>query len=272
MSIRVVGAGSSGTVRRWKRRALLALAFVVVQPVSAWGQAEIEWDPTQTRATRPALESLLRRYEQAAASSAYSDSLRALAGEQAALLRERLEQGDFPAGSRVAIWVEEQAAMTDTFGVAADRAIQVPGVGTISLAGVLRSELQDRVSEAVARIILEPRVRTQSLLTLSIDGEVQAPGHYLVDSDNPLSTVLMRGGGLTPDARRGSARVERGAETVVDADRFQGALRAGTSIDQLGIREGDRIFVPEGRGELFDTLREYILVIPALLGLLTLLG
>ena len=198
----------------------LLLAALALLPVGAAAQVDPDWDPTQTRATRSALEALLTRYQQAAASPAYSDSLREQAAQQAELIRERLEQGDFPPGSRVAVWVEEQAGMSDTFSVEADRSFDLPGVGNIPLVGTLRSELQERIATAVARTIRDPRVRTQSMLTIAIDGEVQMPGHYLVDSDNPLSTVLMRGGGLTPDARPGAARVDRGDETIVQAESF----------------------------------------------------
>lgn len=252
-------------LRRWL--GACALGLVLSSPAAA--QVEPDWDPTQTQATRDALQALQVRYERAAASTAYSDSLRAEASEQARLIRERLEQGDFPPGSRVAVWVEEHANMTDTFAVAGDRTITIAGVGPVSLSGVLRSELQGHILGSVSRIIRDPRVRTQSMMTISIDGEVTQPGHYQVVADNPLSEVLMRGGAMRPHARPAGARVERAGVTIVDPDRFQTALRTGTSIDQLGMREGDRIVVPESRGQLFDSLRSWTLAIPALLGLLT---
>ena len=255
-------------LKRWL--GALALGLALSSPAAA--QVEPDWDPTQTQATREALLALQLRYEQAAASTAYSDSLRAEAAQQGRLIRERLEQGDFPPGSRVAVWVEEQANMTDTFSVTGDRTITVVGVGPISLAGVLRSELQHHIVTAVARVLREPRVRTQSMLTISIDGEVSQPGHYLVLADNPLTEVLMRGGAMTQDARAGGTRVERAGVTIVDADRFQAALRAGTSIDQLGMREGDRIVIPETRSQMFDSLRNWTLAIPVLIGLLSFLN
>ena len=159
--------------------------------------------------------------------------------------------------------------MTDTFAVSGDRTITIAGVGPVSLAGILRAELQDHIFTSVARILRDPRVRTQSMLTISIDGEVSQPGHYLVVADNPLSEVLMRGGAMRPDARPADARVERAGQTIVDADRFQTALRTGTSIDQLGMREGDRIVIPESRSQFFNSLRNWALAIPAILGLLS---
>lgn len=229
-----------------------------------------EWDPTQTRVTRPELEALLTRYEMAAASSAYSDSLQAEAGDQARLIRDRLQVGDFRPGDKIAVWVEEHEPLSDTFDIAADQTVSLPGVGTVALGGVLRSELQPKIEQAVAETIREPRVRTQSMLRIAVEGSVSAPGHYLVDSDDPLSEVLMRGGAVAQGGRREAARVERGATTIVTPERFQEALRTGMTIDHLGMREGDRILVPEARGALFDTVRQYILVVPALLGVLTL--
>lgn len=250
-------------------RAFVAIVALLVAGDPATAQ-QSEWDATQRRATRAELIALQDRYAAAARSSAYSDELRAEAAEQAERVRQRLELGDFPAGSRVGVWVEEQPAMTDTFTVSSDRSITLAGLGAVSLEGVLRSELQERIVSEVARIIQDPRVRTESFLTVSIDGEVRTPGHYLVRSNDPVSAVLMKSGGLTSTAQRGAVRVERGPETVVDAATFETALRAGTSLDQLAVREGDRIFVPPSRGRFFEAVRNYALVIPALIGLLTL--
>ena len=254
------------------RLALLAASLMTALAAgrATLGAQEMEWDPTQTRVTRPELTALLQRYELAASSTAYSDSLKAEANQQVSLIRERLQLGDFRAGDKIAIWVEEHAPLSDTFDIAADQTVSLPGVGTVALGGVLRSELQPKVEEAVAQTIRNPRVRTQSMLRVAVEGSVTLPGHYLVDSDDPLSEVLMRGGAVTTRGRREGARVERGAETLVSAERFQEALRTGMTIDHLGMREGDRIFVPEDRSALFDTLRQYLLVIPALLGALTL--
>lgn len=252
-------------------KAIVALVLATVAFASPAVAQDPDWDPTRARVSRPALEVLLARYEQAAESRAYSETLRGEAREQATLIRQRLEQGDFRVGDRLYIRVEEYAELTDTFSVAADQTIVLPGVGELELAGVLRSELQGRVTSAVERIIRNPRVRTRPLVRISIDGGVTAPGYYLVDSDAPLSDVLMTAGGHTRDAKLEDARIDRGDETVVSSERFTLALRNGTTVDHLGLRDGDRLFVPVRRGNLLTVARDLIFIIPAALGLLSLI-
>lgn len=257
------------------RRGWLALAGAFAIGLAAPAAAQdttSSWDANAARVTRPTLESLLERYQRAAESSAYSPVLRAEARDQADLIRQRLVQGDFRVGDRVYILVEDYAELTDTLSVGTDQTIALPGVGELELAGVLRSELQAQVTEAVSRTIREPRIRTSSLVRVSVDGAVGAPGYYLLEADVPLSDVLMVAGGYTRDAKLDEARIERAGETIVTADRFGDALRAGATVDELGLRDGDRLYVPAERTGMLTTARELMFIIPSLIGLLALLG
>src|SRR5688500_10175407 len=64
------------------------------------------WDAAQIQLSRTDLEQLLARYETNAASPAYSEALRGQARRQAALIRARLEEGDFQIGDQIALSVE----------------------------------------------------------------------------------------------------------------------------------------------------------------------
>src|SRR6267154_1476674 len=86
-------------------------------------------------ATRESLRDELARLERAGASGQ--------AG--AALIRTRLEAGDFQTGDRIVIRVEGEAQLTDTFVVSNGPQLDLPQVGTVSLQGVLRSELKSRL-------------------------------------------------------------------------------------------------------------------------------
>ena len=108
----------------------LAGALALTAPVTA---QETEWDANAARMTRPTLEGLLARYERAAESSAYSEALREEAREQAEFTRRRLEQGDFRAGDRVYILVEDYGELTDTLSVASDQTITLPGARFVTI-------------------------------------------------------------------------------------------------------------------------------------------
>src|SRR5438105_3922021 len=61
----------------------------------------------------------------------------------AALIRARLENGDFQAGDRIFIRVEGDSILTDTVTVVEGLQLPIRGLGSIPLHGVLRSELKD---------------------------------------------------------------------------------------------------------------------------------
>lgn len=254
----------------WPVRTAFALAFALGLAAPVLAQ-ETNWDANAARMTRPTLEALLERYERAAESSAYSEVLRAEARDQAEFTRRRLQQGDFRAGDRVYILVEDYAELTDTLTVASDQTITLPGVGKLELAGVLRSELQEQVTAAISRTIRSPRIRTNSLVRVSVDGAVGAPGYYLLDADVPLSDVLMVAGGYTREAKLDDARIERAGATIVASERFEEALRDGRTVDQLGLRDGDRIYIPAKRSGTLMVARDLLFIIPAALGILSII-
>ena len=247
--------------------AAMLAAVAVVRPAAA----QESWDAQQARVSRPALETLLARYEAAAESPAYTPVLQAEAREQADLIRRRLAEGDFRPGDRLLIEVEDQDQLTDTFAVASNQEVTLPSVGTVELRGVLRSEVQDRISQAVALFIRDPRVTTRSLVRIQIDGAVSSPGYYLVDSDMPVAELVMLAGGQANEERLTGARVDRGDESIVTPERFQQALRAGATVDHIGLRDGDRLFVPGSRTEWVTTARDIVYIVPAIIGVVALL-
>lgn len=249
---------------------MLTLAWLGLVPTGAGAQDPDDWDEAQARASRPALEALLDRYERAAASPAYSHVLRQEAASRQESIRDRLDRGDFRSGDRILVQVEEHVQLSDTFAVEADRSVRLPGVGTVALDGVLRSELADRVQQAVERTIRSPRIQTHSLVRVSVAGEVNAPGFYLIDGDLPLSDLLMRAGGQTREARLQQARIDRADATILGPDAFRAALRSGATIDDIGLRDGDRLIIPQARAWL-SVGRDLVYVIPALIGLVTLI-
>src|SRR5690348_4047544 len=69
---------------------------------------------------------------------------------EAALIRSRLESGDFQTGDRILVRVEGEPQLSDTFTVAPGPALELPQVGSLALSGVLRSELQSRLETHLA--------------------------------------------------------------------------------------------------------------------------
>lgn len=221
---------------------LLMVLAAAAAPASA--QSGQGWDPTGLQLSRQELQDLLTRYQEAASSSAYSDALRARARTELDLIRRRLDEGDISIGDRVALVVEGHETLSETFTVVAGRLIVLPQIGSVPLAGVLRSELQPYLAEYIGRFIRDPVVHARSLIRLQVSGAVAAPGFYTIPSDVLVSDALMEAGGPQATANLDDVRIERGGEVVWSAELLSEAMLEGRTLDQLSIRAGDAIVVP----------------------------
>ncbi len=195
--------------------------------------------------TRQTLDSLVQQLDATAQSSAYSSSLRSQARREAALIRRRLDEGDFQVGDRIRLVVEGESTLTDTFTVAPGRVLALPAIGNISLAGVLRSELTPYLTHAIGQYVRNPVVRARSQIRITVTGAVARPGYYTVPTEALVDDVLMMAGGPSPTAILTEARIERGRETLWDGEHLQQAIAEGRTVDGLNLQAGDRIVIPE---------------------------
>jgi polysaccharide export outer membrane protein len=169
-----------------------------------------------------------------------------------------LAEGDFKFGDRILLVVQGESALTDTFTVGRGDSLVLPLVGVIPLRGVLHAELEGYLASQLARRIRQPRVEVRPMVRLAIEGAVPRPGFYSVPAGALLGDALMVAGGLVANARAEQARLERSGQAVLGATAFRQAVSAGRTLDQLGVRAGDRILVPErsgGAGEAEARLR-----------------
>src|SRR2546425_3794232 len=185
-------------------------------------------------ATRPALAAMLQRLQQ-----------KGPPGE-ATLVRARLTEGDFQPGDRILLLVEGEKELSDTFTVGPQRDLLLPNAGTVSLQGVLRSELEDDRAGRIATSVRAPVVRARTLVRVSVQGEVAKPGFYTVPADAVVSEALVAAGGTMKDAKITALRIERGGQAVWEKARLQRALAEGRTLDQMNLRQGDEFVVPRG--------------------------
>lgn len=190
---------------------------------------------------------------------------------EATELRERLRDGDFQVGDRIVLSVHGDSALTDTFVVRAGRTLSLPNVSEVSLAGVLRSELQAFLSKEIARYVREPVVQTSSLIRLAVLGEVIRPGFYAVGSDVLVTDVIMLAGGPNSAADLRKVSVRRGAREVWTSDRIHAAMTQGTTLDQLNLRAGDELVIGERKRRGFGSVLQVVTALSAAaLGIVTL--
>jgi protein involved in polysaccharide export with SLBB domain len=196
-------------------------------------RAQILSDTTHTPLTRAQLESeagtLDRQGHQA----------------QAALIRQRLRDGDFQVGDRIAIVVRGDSTLSDTASVRAGRVIQLKNLPPISLAGVLHSELQDYLTKQLSQYLKNPTVQVTPLVQIAVVGNVGHPGFFWVPADLTLTDAIMLAGGPTQTSDLNGTKIKRDNKDRLTDKQVQQAFASGATLDQLDMRAGDQISVPE---------------------------
>lgn len=242
------------------------LVFVLLLSVSPFltadsvrAQVTVDADPGSSVRTRADLERLLTLYEDVLQSPAYSAAVKRSTRQRMDQIRQRLVEGDFRLGDRVALYVQGEPTLPDTVAVEAGPQITLPLFGTISLQGVLRSEVSDRIAEALSTYINDPVVQAEGLMRVSVQGAVGQPGFYVLPASMLVSETLMAAGGPSQSATLDDLRIERGAQVLIEGDELQERIREGYSLDQLNLRAGDQIVLPQpsagqGSGGIIRTL------------------
>ena len=164
---------------------------------------------------------------------------------EAFLLRNRLLHGDFQDGDRIIVQLLGSVPMSDTITVRAGKLLPLPRMDDLPLEGVLRSELNAKLSSHLARYLRDSTARATPLLRVAVLGQVGRPGFYYTPADVLLSDVLMLAGGPGGDANLNEMTIRRAGETIWNAQDTRTAVTDGLSLDRLHLRAGDEIQVPQ---------------------------
>ena len=138
--------------------------------------------------------------------------------------------------------------------------VNYPMLGAINTRGITVAELRDILRSGLENLFASPFVTITPLFRLAVLGEVRSPGLYTVDPTLTILDVVALAGGPTPDGNLNNTHLIRHrVETATDfpeagslvADTLQQTLR-GQTLQEMGVRSGDRIVVPRKRFTLRD--------------------
>lgn len=225
-------------------RIIFVFAALALGPLAASAQQGV-LAQSRLLGSRAELEQQLAQLEGMAASSAYSDALRQEAEEEAALLAQRLLDGDFRAGDRIVLTVPVEGLVADTLQVVAGPAIVFPDIGAIELGGVLRSELEDHLTTELGRYIRNPDIRQADVLIgIEFVGAVGTQGVHYIPADASFGDAL-RVPVLASNANVEDVEILRGGMVIWSQDAVRTAVQEFRSLDQLSLQAGDEVRVPE---------------------------
>jgi PHD/YefM family antitoxin component YafN of YafNO toxin-antitoxin module len=215
----------------WIARAVLPVVLLLSPRLIVGAQGYAAMQPMATRADLTALADRLSRGSEADRN-------------KAAVLRTRLRDGDFRAGDRIRLVLDGSVTQDDTIPVVAGSKVQLKDVGEISLAGVLRSELQSHMSTQLAKYIKDVRVRASPL-------------------------AVMRAGGPSASADLNKSVIRRNTEELYDSRNTRTAMNEGLTLDQLSLRDGDSIEIGEKSGSNWQKIASVVGVASTLIWALT---
>jgi len=179
---------------------------------------------------------------------------RAQSAVVAAAIRQRLREGDFQVGDRVVVTIISDAVHRDTVVVRSERSLELPGMIVVSVVGVLRSELQQRVSTEVLKYVKAQQIEVTPLIRVGVMGAVARPGYFAFASDIPITDAIMDAGGPTGAADVGRSIVRRQNQEYRSAGETSKAISSGLTLDQFGLSAGDELVVGQRREFAATTL------------------
>ncbi len=222
---------------------VLAIALTAVG-----ARADAQSAPSTSRsATRAQLEASVQVLERTASSTAYGERTRAKARAEMVRVRSRLANGDFTVGQRIWVRLDGQPTLfNDTLTVRDSLYLDIPNVRRIPLGGVLRSELEAKVTAEVAQVVRDARVQVWPLTRVAVLGSVTNPGFFQVPSQTLLDHLITLAGGPTSTSAIERLRVMRSDTVLMQGPAVLTAIAEGKTLDELDLRDGDALMVPQG--------------------------
>lgn len=160
---------------------------------------------------------------------------------------------------RIRITIFQEDDLTEIARVDARGNVNLKLVGDLHVAGLTISEAQKAIEDAYrdGRYLRNPQanvsVEDYAPREVSIQGQVKAPGRYLlpVESTFSILDLVTKAGGLTDIAKATAVVITRigpdGKKTTftVDVDGLIRGKKSAKSADNLLLEPGDIVYVPE---------------------------
>lgn len=140
-------------------------------------------------------------------------------------------------GDRVWLRIWNEPEMSDTFNISETGEVVLPKLGSIHVADLGASLLQDSLRRAYSVYLRNPSVEVVVLRRIGVQGEVWRPGVYMADLTMGLPDLIAMAGGFTHAANPDNVVVIRGEERI----RYRRSDQAEFLV--TGLQSGDQVYV-----------------------------
>jgi len=176
--------------------------------------------------------------------------------------KENTDQHPFQCGDAVGITVAPDTAsfLTGQYPIDDEGNIYLPLLGKKQVTSMTQEELTSYIKNSFMQYLHYPGVRVQALIRLELMGGFQRPGFYYISPRASFWEVFRLAGAPLREDGIEKLKIKR-SEATIDFDPVL-SIEKAQSLDQMGIRSGDRIMVtvqPLKTG--WETFRDDILPI-----------
>jgi hypothetical protein len=238
----VKSIGEKLLLRRLREAVHYVASTIVLCSVVLPAAADAQGAGSGQRFTRAQVQEQLAKVNGDLARAKSGDRGRML--EQISVLKGRLENGDFKPGDRFVLSLRQDSVRTDTLVVRDSLRVAILNLPEFSIAGVLRSELEDKLNAHVARFLRNAVIRTTLLTRVSVTGAVRNPGFYYAVPDRPINDLLTSAGGPLPEADLSKLNIARVGRALLRSKDAKRVVEEGRTLEALDVQSGDTVHVP----------------------------
>jgi protein involved in polysaccharide export with SLBB domain len=131
--------------------------------------------------------------------------------------------------------------------------INIPKVGTVSVAGVKFAQAEGVIKSAIGKYYkdfqLSVTMGQLRTITVYVVGQARRPGSYALSSTSTLSTGLFATGGPNATGSMRRVQLKRAGQVVAEFDLYA-FLAQGNSVGDVKLVDGDVIVIPQAVGHV----------------------
>jgi protein involved in polysaccharide export with SLBB domain len=166
-------------------------------------------------------------------------------------------------GIEVTVFPDTSSLLNKVYPIDDQGYVLMPVAGKVQVSNISQDSLVNFILNKYKEYLRYPYVQVRPMMRVSVLGGVTNPGFYYIDPDRSLWDLIYETGGTLKEDGLKKMRWERSRKTV--SDNLIPYLQNGSSLQHIGVKSGDQIWVPSPTARTwFDTVRDLLPVVTVL--------